>query len=52
MGFFQRSDILFQTRVKCAAAVLDALSAGLVVPLDVIYEVVHAFESPLARLAW
>ena len=33
-------------------SVLDALSAGLVVPLDVVYEVVRAFESPLARLAW
>ena len=29
-------------------SVLDALSAGLVVPLDVFHEVVRAFELPLA----
>ena len=31
-------------------SVLDALSAGLVVPLDVVHEVVGAFEVPLAQL--
>ena len=30
-------------------SMLDALSAGLVVPLDVVLEVVRAFELPLAR---
>ena len=30
-------------------SVLDALSAGLVVPQDVVHEVVRAFESPITR---
>ena len=59
--FIDNFDILFQTRVKYVAAEssplvctahaslrADKLSAGFVVPLDVVHEVVRAFELPLA----
>ena len=40
---------LFSSAQRMHRSVLDTLSAGLVVPLDVVNEVVRAFALPLAR---
>ena len=46
---YTATDRLQTVKPRGLSSVLDAISAGLVVPLDVDREVVLAFELPLAR---